>query len=155
MMPSTEKRSLPVIPIFILVAVVTFAGIGIWYLEKHSGDAGQELELTQEAKAYTRNLKLDGVQMKATENALGQTLVEIEGNIINNGDRPLRIVELNCIFYEPYGEVVLRERVAIVRIREGLLEPGETRIFRLPFDAIPDNWNQIMPRLIIAHITFG
>jgi hypothetical protein len=63
-------------------------------------------------------------------------------------------VELNCVFYDPYGQVVLRERVPIVRSRQGGLNPGETREFRLAFDTIPESWNQMLPQLVIAQITF-
>jgi hypothetical protein len=36
----------------------------------------------------------------------------------------------------------------------GGLAPGETKQFRLPFDDIPENWNQVMPQLVIAQIQF-
>lgn len=157
MIPSTEKssRSVRAAPIAILAVVVAVGGGAFWYLEKHAGETAPEPVLTPEAKAYTRNLKLSDVEMKATENALRQMLVEIEGSVTNAGDRPVRHVELTCVFYDPYGQVILRERVPIVRGRDGVLGPGETRQFRLPFDAIPDDWNQTMPQLVIAQVIFG
>ena len=66
--------------------------------------------------------------------------------------RTLSRVELNCVFYDPYGQVVLRERVPIVR---SVLKPGETSSFRLPFEGIPGSWNQTLPQLVIATITFS
>ncbi len=113
------------------------------------------VELTPEAKAYTRNLGLSSIEMKATEAFSGQQVVEITGKIANNGDRPLRIVEVTCIFYDPYGQVVLRERIAIVREKMGGLNPGETKDFRLAFDTLPNTWNQSAPQLVIAGIQFG
>jgi len=113
------------------------------------------LELTPEAKAYTRNLGLSGIEMKATEAFSGQQLVEITGKITNHGDRLLKIVEVTCIFYDPYGQVVLRERVPIVREKMGGLAPGETKNFRLAFDTLPNTWNQGAPQLVIAGIQFG
>ena len=83
--------------------------------------------LTPEAKAYVSNLKLSDVDMKAAEAYMNQTLVEIVGKITNAGDRKLKSVEINCVFYDPYGQVVLRERVPIVRERSGGLSPGETK----------------------------
>lgn len=140
--------------LWLVVLLAAAAGV-FWYLERSPVPAPAEPVLTPEAKAYTRNLALSGVEMKATENALGQTLVEILGQITNNGDRPLELVELNCVFYDPYGQVVHRERVAIVRARDGVMQPGETRRFRLPFDALPKTWNQVMPQLVIAQIVFA
>jgi hypothetical protein len=51
--------------------------------------------------------------------------------------------------------VVLRERVPIVSQKIGGVAPGDTKSFRLPFDNIPESWNQMMPQLVIARIDFG
>ncbi len=143
------------IPLLIILAVAVAAGAGIvWFLNQPVDPAANLPVLTPEATAYTRNLQLGGVEMKATENQLGQKLVEIYGQITNGGDRPLRGVVLQCVFYDPYSQVIARELVPIVRSKEGVLYPTETRRFRLPFDALPESWNQTMPQLVIAEITF-
>ncbi len=111
--------------------------------------------LTPEAKAYVKNLALSGVEMKAAESFSGQQVVEIIGQIGNKGDRILKTVEVMCVFYDPSGQVVARERVTIVREKTGGLKPGETKPFRLPFDTLPASWNQAAPGLVIAAIIFG
>jgi hypothetical protein len=149
-----EKRS-PVAAILIVAAMVAVAG-GFWFLDYQSKRmTPSKAVLTPEAKAYVKYLKLGEVQMKATDAYLKQTLVEILGKITNFGDRTLSSVELNCVFYDPYGQVVLRDRVAIVRGRQGGIKPGETKDFRLAFDTIPESWNQGMPQLVIAQIVFN
>ena len=82
-------------------------------------------------------------------------MVEITGKITNKGERVLRLVEINCVFYDPYGQVVLRERVPLVSRQMGQLSPGEIKTFRLAFDNIPESWNQAMPQMVIANIVFG
>ena len=74
---------------------------------------------------------------------------------MNTGGRALRTVEINCVFYDPYGQIVLRKRVAIVSKKMGGLTPGEVKEFRLPFDEIPESWNQALPQLVIASIEFS
>jgi len=136
-------------------ALVLMAGGGAaWYLQQPRDAANQAPVLTAEAKAYTKNLKLSGTELKATDSAMAASLIEIVGNITNTGDRKLKLVELNCIFYDPYNQVVLRERVAIARPKTGGLGPGETKAFRMPFDNMPASWNQAMPQLVIAQIQF-
>jgi hypothetical protein len=143
------------VSMLVILALVLAGGAGLWYLERQSGRVITTLPvLTAEAKAYTRNLKLSEVELKAADTFLKQTLVEIVGKITNAGDRRLRSVEINCVFYDPYGQVVLRERVPIVRSRTGGLNAGETKSFRLPFDNIPESWNQALPQLVIAQIVF-
>jgi hypothetical protein len=108
----------------------------------------------EEAKAYVKDLALAEVELKAAESFGGQQLVEILGKVTNKGGRALKKVDLNCVFYDPYNQVVLRETVAIVRADKGGLKAGETKPFRLPFDSLPKSWNQTMPQIVIAGIVF-
>lgn len=157
-----EKRSIP--PAAIVAGVVVVLGVaGILYLNS----AAKRPEpppppLTAEAKAYLKNLRFvstDGQTaespvMEAHESYMKQSVVEITGNIQNAGDRVLEVIEINCVFYDPYGQVVLRQRVPVVSKRMGKLAPGETKAFRLAFDNVPEAWNQAMPQMVIARIDF-
>ena len=140
--------------IYIGIAVAVLLVAGYFYLNS-SGTRGPEATLTEEGKAYTRNLKLSDVTMKATDSYVGQRIIEIEGKIANAGDRTLESVEIYCIFYDAYGQLVLRKRVPIVSQRMGGLKSGDTKSFRLPFDEISPNWNEKMPQLVIASVTFS
>jgi hypothetical protein len=152
--PVKKKKEFPTgIAIAVLVMLLVGGGAA-WYFAQPRDNANQAPVLTPEAKAYVKNLKLGGVELKATDSAMAKSLIEIVGNITNNGDRKLKLVELNCVFYDPYNQVVLRERVAIVRSKNGGLAPTETKAFRMPFDNMPQSWNQAMPQLVIAQIQF-
>jgi hypothetical protein len=50
--------------------------------------------------------------------------------------------------------VVLRQRTPIVNRKAGGLAAGAQKPFRLPFDTIPESWNNVMPQLVIARIDF-
>jgi hypothetical protein len=149
--PVQEKSNL-IIPLLIIGGLLPIIGAGWWYLDREAAKPVEQPGITAEAKNYVRNLKLSGVQMKATANYTGARVVEVEGQITNNGDRTLARVELNCIFYDVSGLVVLRERVPIVKAP---LKPGETANFRLPFEGVSTSWNQTLPQLVIAHIAFA
>lgn len=151
-----EHKRVSVPPAAVVVGLLLALGAGIfYYLDRASKRPPQPPPpLTGAARAYTRSLKLSDVQMNAHESYLKQSVVELTGNIGNTGDRVLRTVEINCVFYDPYGQVVLRDRVAIVGAKLGGLAPGETKPFRLAFDSIPESWNQAMPQMIIAAIDF-
>lgn len=150
----TPNRTLSFVPFLAVLGVVLAVAIAGWYFVKLSSPANPSA-LTPEAKAYVRNLGLEGVEMKATESYVGSMVIEIVGKIQNKGDKPLRLVELNCVFYDVSLNVIHRERVPIVkRSALGSLKPGENRHFRMPFDAIPSGWNQALPQLVIANIEF-
>ena len=64
------------------------------------------------------------------------------------------MAEVTCVFRNYAGQEIARERALVVGGRGGPLAPGETKAFRLPFDTIPETWNQAMPALVIAQIQF-
>jgi hypothetical protein len=140
----------------VAIGIVVVLGVaGFLYIDRASKRPPPPPQpLTGPAKAYVRNLKLSDVDMKAHESYMKQNVVEITGNIQNNGDRVLQVVEINCVFYDPYGQMVLRERVPIVSKKMGGLAPGETKSFRLAFDSIPESWSQALPQMVIAGIEF-
>ena len=131
------------------IALALVAGL-LWFVNRPQ-PAVEAAPLSSDAKAYVRNLQLTEVTMKATESYVGQTVTEIQGKIANTGGRAVEHADVYCVFYNSYGEVILRERVPIVATG---LKPGETRAFRLPFDDIPGGWNNQMPQLVIARIEF-
>jgi hypothetical protein len=143
-------------PAVVVIGLVLVLGLaGFLYLDRTSKkEPPPPPPLTTEARAYAKNLKLANVTMKAHESYLKQSVVEITGDIQNAGDRTLKLVEITCVFYDAYGQVALRERVPIVSPKLGLVPPGQTRPFRLPFDNVPEGWNQAMPQLVIAGIQF-
>jgi hypothetical protein len=137
--------------IYILAVVLLLGGGIVWYFN-HPTPVASAPPLTPDAKAYVRSLQLSDVTMKATESYVKQMVTEIEGKVTNAGPRAVKQVDVYCIFYNVYGEVVLRRRVPIVM---NLVKPGDSRSFRMPFDDIPESWNNQMPQLVIAGIQFG
>jgi Protein of unknown function (DUF3426) len=151
----TARLSIP-IPL-VVGAIIVMLGFGAWafydyWARKHPPAPPV---LTAEAKHYVHSLQLSEVEMKAAESYMKQQVVEIVGKIANSGPRAVQVVEINCVFHDAYGQVVLRERVAIVGRRTGTLAPGDKKSFRLAFDNIPESWNQAVPDLVIAQIVFG
>jgi hypothetical protein len=149
-----KKASIP--PMAIVIGLVLVLGLGgFFYLDRASKKPLPEPPpLTGEARAYAGKLKLTNVEMKAHESYLKQSVVEIVGNIQNVGGRIVKTVEIRCVFYDAYGQVVLRERVPIVSPKIGAVAPEQIKPFRLPFDNVPESWNQVMPQLVMAGIEF-
>ena len=137
--------------IYSVAIILILGGAALWYFTRPQ-PASSLPPMRPEDKAYVHSLQLSDVTMKATESYVKQTITEIEGKVTNTGNRTVKQAELYCVFYDVYGQVVIRERVTII---QGVLKPGETRPFRLPFDDIPSGWNNQMPQLVIARIEFA
>ncbi|MBV8069140.1 MAG: hypothetical protein JO270_04495 [Acidobacteriaceae bacterium] len=154
--PATGARTRNPVLITIGIVFVLALAAGLVYLHRPApAPADLSGPATPEAKAYLPNLALSNVKIQATENFMQQRVVEVLGDIANNGPRPLQSVEVYCLFYGVDGREVYRERQAIVTSKAGPLQPGQTRAFRLPFDALPESWNQAIPKLVIASIHFA
>jgi hypothetical protein len=158
-MPAPATSSLgkkPIGPLIVAGVIVLIAIIGgLLYLNRRPANTTQQGPASPEAKAYVRNLALSDVSMRASENFMRQQVVEIVGKIANNGPRALQSIDVYCLFSGVDGREVYRERVPIVRPSNAPLKSNEVRAFRLPFDSLPDGWNQAMPRMVIAQITFA
>jgi hypothetical protein len=156
--PETKTRvSVP--PALVVIGVFLALGVaGFLYLNYKAKQPPPELPpLTGDARDYVRagHLPISEVQMAAHESYLKQQVVEITGKIGNTGNRVIETAEIYCVFYDAYAQVILRERVPIVSKKMGKLAPGETKDFRLPFDNIPESWNQALPQIVIARIEFA
>jgi hypothetical protein len=150
-----RKEPVSRLPLYFIAAIVVLGGSFFGYLEFGPKPASQDAPLSDDAKGYVGNLALSNVEMKASLNYFSQKIVEIDGTIGNNGQRNLDVVEVTCLFRDPAGQVILRQRVAIVSKKMGGLKPGEKKTFRMPFDSLPEGWNQQMPSLVIAGISFS
>jgi hypothetical protein len=155
--PVVARTKIPKTALWIgAVAVAAILGAAI-YLERPAPKPVDDSGATAEAKAYVSHLELSNVNMVASENFMQQKVVEIQGTIANRGTRPLAAVDVYCLFAGLDGREVHRERAPILGTRGARtpLGPNEARPFRLPFDSLPEGWNEAMPKLVIARIQFA
>jgi hypothetical protein len=152
--PGTTIRKFRLLPVICFASGLVAVLGGLAYLNRPAPKPA-EGQASAEAKSYLRYLELKDVTMQASENFMNQQVVEIQGSIGNAGPRPLRSIDVYCLFYGVDGREIHRERVPVVPARAAPLKPGETRRFRLPFDSLPNGWNQALPKMVIAGIDFA
>lgn len=139
-----------------MAAIVISALVGAGVYLTRPVPKAPETSASQESRDYLPNLGLSDVSMQASENLMNQKVVEVLGNIVNNGPRELKSIDVYCLFYGIDGRLLHRERLRIVGgvATPGTLKQGATTSFRMPFDTLPDGWNQALPKMVIAQITF-
>ncbi len=151
--PAKQNRSLaPFVVGFVAVLIAIAAFV---YFSRPPKPLAEQAAAGPEAKAYLPHLVLSDVKMQASENFMRQQIIEVTGNIQNTGPRTLKSIDVYCLFYAVDGREIHRERLPVINAKAPPLKPGETRAFRLPFDAVPDGWNQTLPKMVIAQITFA
>jgi hypothetical protein len=150
----TKKRGVPLAVVLTVLVVTPVLVLSVAYLQRPV-EPKVESGASQDAKAYLANLALSDVNMQASENLMNQKVVEVLGTIANNGPRELKSIDVFCLFYGVDGREIHRERLRIIGGAKGSLKPTTSKSFRMPFDSLPDGWNQALPKMVIAQITFA
>jgi hypothetical protein len=110
--------------------------------------------LTPEQQAYLPYIGVGDARMSAAENFLGQTVIYMDAEVTNRGDRNVKQVDIQMEFTDVLGQVILRDRAQVLPPNTPPLKPGETRAFQLFFDRMPAEWNQAPPRISIRSVQF-
>jgi hypothetical protein len=116
------------------------------------------------ADPYAAKLSLTGLAMSEATSFSGGKVTYIDGQIANTGDRTLTAITVQVGFHSDTGEFAQRiaEPLSQIRTRQPYvdtqpvsaapLEPGQTRDFRLIFDAVPSDWNLQMPEVRVIGV---
>ena len=142
--------------IVIALAVILILGVFGWLTFGPRPAPPPPPILTAEAKEYLPDLALANVHMQASESMVNQRVVEILGDITNNGDRTvIKLAEVTCVFRDYYGNGAdARARRRSSAARSATRAGANQAAFRLAFDDVANTWNQAMPTLVIAQIQF-
>ena len=160
-----EKKKFTIPPMAIVAGCGGLAGLaGFWYpgsfLEERSYGGGsanggcqglrQESQVRRSPTAQTQAEPV----MESHESYLKQSIVEICGNLLNAGDRPLNSVEITLgLLRSRRGDArwpsLQRDHLAGTTVPDHQehrgLAPGQVKPFHVAFDDVPDSWNQAMP----------
>ncbi len=105
----------------------------------------------QEAAAYAGSLQFSNARLSASENFAGQTIHYLSIDVYNRGQRAVTNLEVQLVFRNAQGQVVLSEQATAISPRMRPLGVGEKRTFRLGFDP-PAEWNLRSPDTSIARL---
>jgi Protein of unknown function (DUF2393) len=150
---------------WIIAAVVMVVGLGILVV---AGGRSTPVSPTGTGMAdpdpYAPNLSIGGLQMSEATSFSGAKVTYIDGQIANSGDRTLTAITVQVGFHNDTGQFAQRLAVPISLIRSrqpyvdtqpvsaAPLAPGQSRDFRLIFDAVPPDWNQQVPEIRVISV---
>jgi hypothetical protein len=145
--------------VVLIVIVVVLAVLG-----GHSTPAAPAGTGMANADPYAVKLSITGLQMSEASSFSGAKVTYIDGQIANTGDRTLTAITVQVGFHNDTGEFAQRiaEPLSLIRTRQPYvdtqpvsaapIDPGQTRDFRLLFDAVPPDWNQQMPEIRVINV---
>ncbi len=158
MLPRDRGISTPVI--IVLAAFVLASLLAIYVVWQRRGPAssmdssGAAVSLTPEEKAYPSQIHFSDLRMSAADNFLGDTVTYLDARVSNEGDKPVRRLDVQLEFVDTLNQVVLRELARPINPRTPPLAPGQTRAFRVTFEHMPVDWNQAPPTLTPIVVRF-
>ncbi len=115
--------------------------------------------------AYAASLPITGVQMSDSSNLSGGKETYLDGMIRNAGPSTIQAITVQLGFKDATGMLAGKETLPLnlIRFREPYVDtepvgaepikPGETRSFRLIFDAAPQSWDGAYPEVRVIAVT--
>jgi hypothetical protein len=164
LVPPSEPRERNWIPLVIAAAAVLIvAAIVVFTMERGKGPA-TVTPISAAPDPYAASLPITNVVMSESSNLAGGKVTYIDGHITNNGNKTVSGVSAQVLFRNTAKEVAQNETQAMkwIRTRDPYvdlepasaapLKPGESRDFRLIFDAVTPDWNGVYPEIRIVRI---
>jgi hypothetical protein len=108
-----------------------------------------------EERAYAAKIAIENLSLSRAENFLHQEVTTLAGDLVNNGERSLREIELTVEFVDDMNQIALRETRLALTSANPPLGPGERRAFDVSFEHIPTSWNRQQPVVRITGLLFA
>jgi len=157
--PAQERSGLPpavwgvaALIVVVVVTILAFAG-------RKKGPAAPTT--LQPPDAYAASLPLTNLAMSEADNLSGGKMTYLDGHIQNTGSRTITGATVQVVFANDVAMPPTVQTVPLTLVRTTQpyidtepvsaepLKPGDAHDFRLPFEAVPANWNQQMPEVRI------
>jgi len=167
--PKPEPASSPYAGISIGILIVLAVIAGLIYSSRTSPER-QHSVIQKNAPAnsvdpYAINVKLEGVHMSTAENIAGGSMLYIEGNVTNTGNKELTGADVEVTFKNSMGQVVQRETTPVlvfiahepaddlVALNASSLAPKQSKEFRLTFERVSDDWDRQTPEMRVVTVS--
>jgi hypothetical protein len=138
--------------------VIVLAGFYLWPgRQSPSRGAAQQVHppFGPEERAYAAKITIENLSLSRAENFLNQEVTSLAGDLVNNGERSLREIELTVEFDDDMNQIALRESRMALTSGNPPLGPGERRAFDVSFEHIPSSWNMQLPIVRVTGLLFA
>ena len=114
--------------------------------------------------AYAPSLPITDVQMSDSANLSGGKETYLDGTVTNRGGQTVRGVTVQLLFRDVANQLAGKETLPLnlIRFRQPYVDtepiagepiaPGQSRPFRLIFDAAPESWNGEYPQVRVVAV---
>jgi hypothetical protein len=105
-------------------------------------------------QAYASRMRIENITLSRAENFLHQEITTLNGELVNDGNRTIRGVEVTIEFSDDLNQIALREAGPVLTPGSPSLVAGARRAFEVSFEHIPASWNMQQPAVRITGLQF-
>jgi len=136
-------------------AIVVAAAIGsyLWFVAPQSQRVARSqphLPFGAPEIAYAPKIQFENIALSRAENFAHQEITSLSAELVNQGDRPLKGVEITVEFSDEMSQIILRESRVLFMNSPSPVTAGGRRQFEVSFEHVPDSWNMQQP---VARVT--
>ncbi len=114
--------------------------------------------------AYAASLPITDVKMSDSANLSGGKVTYLDGTVSNHGAQTVRAITVQVTFKDFTGLLAAKDTLPLnlIRFREPYVDtepvgaepikPGQSRPFRLIFDAVPQSWDGAYPEVRVITV---
>jgi hypothetical protein len=99
-------------------------------------------------------MRIENVTLSRAENFLHQEITTLNGELVNDGSRIIRGVEVTIEFSDDLNQIALREARPVLTPGSPSLVAGARCPFEVSFEHIPASWNMQQPSVRITGLQF-
>jgi len=105
-------------------------------------------------QSYASRMRIENITLSRAENFLHQEITTLNGELVNDGNRMIRGVEVTIEFSDDLNQIALREARPVLTPGSPSLLVGARRAFEVSFEHIPASWNRQQPAVRITGLQF-
>ena len=130
--------------------------VGLILLWVFTGDQTHSDSLTEitDPSTIQNQVSVSRIGIATGENYIGHKIRVIGGNITNNSERPLRLVDLKLVFLDYEGKPLQEHVERAIDVPQKPVVPGGTYRFEINFENLPRTWNYRIPTVEIIKVGF-
>jgi hypothetical protein len=164
LVPPSEIRERNWLPLALAAALVLIGAAVVILLLEHGKSANAVTPISAAPDPYASHLPVTNLTMSQAANFAGGKVTYLDGQISNTGSSTVTGVTVLVLFRTFTHEVAQNETqpVKLIRIREPYvdlepvsaapLKPGDSRDFRLIFDAVSPDWDGVYPEVRVIRV---
>lgn len=151
-------------PMVIAAAAVIVVAVIVVVVLQHGQTKATVTPISAAPDPYATSLAISDLKMSESSNLAGGKVTYIDGHITNNGPKTVSGAWAQVLFRNVANEVAQNETQPLKWIRtrdpyvdlepaaSAPMKPGDSRDFRMIFDAVAPGWNGAYPEIRIVRV---